>query len=131
MSISKEEVLMGRIKYEDLSDELKGNLNQLVAALNVIRKAYNKPMIVSSGYRSPAKNAAIGGAKKSHHMTCRACDFKDSDGLLDAWCLANQDLLEANGLWQEDPAATPGWVHLDQGVRDTTKKREHKRVFKP
>lgn len=131
MSISKSEILMGRIKEEDLSDELKANLDKLVAALNVVRSAYGKPMRVSSGYRSPAKNAAIGGSKKSHHMTCKACDFKDPDGALDAWLLENQDLLEANGLWLEDPSATPGWSHLDIGVRDTTRKREHKRVFKP
>ena len=122
---------MGRIKEEELSDELKTNLEKLTAALNEVRKAYGKAMIVSSGYRSPAKNAAIGGAKKSLHMTCLACDFKDTDGKLDAWCLANQDLLEKLGLWQEHPDATPGWCHIDLGTRDTTKKREYKRVFKP
>jgi uncharacterized protein YcbK (DUF882 family) len=131
MSISKSEILMGRIKEEELSDELKANLEKLTAALNGVRTAYGKPMIVSSGYRSPAKNASIGGAKKSHHMSCKACDFKDTDGSLDTWCLMNQDLLEKLGLWQEHPDATPGWVHLDIGERDTTKKREYKRVFKP
>lgn len=131
MSISKKEVLMGRIKEEELSDELKANLDKLVTALNVIRKEYGKPMTVSSGYRSPEKNAAIGGSKKSYHMQCLACDFKDSDGALDAWLLEHQDLLEANGLWQEDPGSTPGWSHIDAGTRDTSKKRKHKRVFKP
>tara|TARA_R110000868_G_scaffold66014_6_gene197017 strand:- start:11695 stop:12087 length:393 start_codon:yes stop_codon:yes gene_type:complete len=129
--ISKKEVLMGRIKEEDLSPELQANLDRLVTALNVVRAAYGKSMTVSSGYRSPANNAAAGGSKKSHHMSCMACDFRDSDGALDTWCLANQDLLEANGLWQENPGDTAGWCHLDIGTRDTTKKREHKRVFKP
>ena len=131
MSISKNEVLMGRIKEEELSPELKVNLDVLVKALNVIRSAYGKPMSVSSGYRSPDKNAAIGGSKKSHHMTCKACDFKDADGKLSAWCLVNQDLLEANGLWLENPEFTKGWTHLDTGLRDTKIKRKHKRVFNP
>jgi hypothetical protein len=129
--ITKEEILMGRIKYEDLSQELKDNLDRLVIALNVIRTAYGQIMRVSSGYRSPAKNAAIGGAKKSHHMNCMACDFKDADGKLDAWLLDNQDLLEANGLWLESPDHTPGWAHLDTGVRNTQIKRKHKRTFNP
>ncbi len=129
--ITKEEVLMGRVKYEDLTPELQANLDKLVDALNVVRTAYNQIMRVSSGYRSPAKNAAIGGSKKSYHMQCLACDFKDSDGKLDEWLLENQDLLEENGLWQENPGDTTGWAHLDLGTRDTTKKREHKRVFKP
>ncbi len=131
MTIKREEILMGRVKYEDLSDEMKANLDKLTAALNVIRAAYGKSMTVSSGYRSPDKNAAIGGAKKSHHMSCMACDFKDADGKLDAWLLENQDLLEANGLWLENPDQTLGWTHLDIGVRNTSVKRKHKRTFNP
>lgn len=33
------------------------------------------PIIVSSGYRSPALNVAIGGAKSSQHMTGEAADI--------------------------------------------------------
>ena len=33
------------------------------------------PVVISSGYRSPALNAAIGGAKASQHMTGEAADF--------------------------------------------------------
>ena len=33
------------------------------------------PIIVTSGYRSPALNAAIGGAAQSQHMTGEAADF--------------------------------------------------------
>lgn len=35
----------------------------------------NKPIIVLSGYRSPAVNAAVGGSKSSAHMTGHAVDF--------------------------------------------------------
>lgn len=131
LMITREEILMGRIKYEDLSPEMQENLEKLLVAVNEIRKAYGKPMIVSSGYRSPEKNAAIGGAKRSLHMQCLACDFRDADGKLDEWCLQNQDLLESLGLWQESPDHTPNWCHLDLGKRDTTKPRKHKRVFNP
>ena len=33
------------------------------------------PVLISSGYRSPALNAAIGGSKNSQHMTGEAADF--------------------------------------------------------
>lgn len=132
MSITKEEILMGRVKYEDLSQELKDNLDKLVIALNVVRTAYGKPMIVSSGLRTAVQNSALANsAKKSLHMVCKACDFKD-DGTLDAWCLANQDLLESAGLWQESPDSTPTWCHLDISTDRSTKiKRAYKRVFNP
>lgn len=132
MSVSREEILMGRISYDDLSQDMKDNLDRLVIAVNVVRTAYNKPMYVSSGYRSPQQNAALpNSAKRSLHMSCAACDFKDPDGELDKWCLANQDLLEKAGLWQESPESTPGWCHLDVGSRDTTIPRVYKRVFIP
>lgn len=35
----------------------------------------DKPIIVLSGYRSPAVNAAVGGSKSSAHMTGHAVDF--------------------------------------------------------
>ena len=131
--ITKEEILMNRIKYEDLTPEMKSNLDRLVVALNVVRTAYGKPMTVSSGYRSPEQNAALANsAKRSLHMELKACDFKDADGKLDQWCLEHQDLLESAGLWQENPANTGTWCHLDISTsRDTKKKREYKRVFNP
>lgn len=33
------------------------------------------PIIVSSGYRSPVVNAAVGGSRTSQHMTGEAADF--------------------------------------------------------
>lgn len=112
MSISRDEVLMGRDKDAPLTEEQEANLEVLLTALNKLRKAYGKPMIVTSGYRPPSVNAAVGGAKKSSHMSCQACDFRDHDGSLDEWCLENLDVLEECGLYLESPLHTPGWCHL-------------------
>lgn len=130
--ITKTEILMGRVKESDLPPEQQIALDKLCTALNVIRSAYGKPMSVSSGYRSPNQNASIGGAKKSYHMTCQACDFVDKDGSLDKWLSEHQDILEKAGLWQEHSDFTPGWAHLDIGIRPM-KSRPNclKRQFNP
>ncbi len=58
-------------------NQLKGNLQLLMQQLEVIRAAAgNKPVTVSSGYRSVAHNAAEGGAAKSKHVCCQAADIK-------------------------------------------------------
>jgi zinc D-Ala-D-Ala carboxypeptidase len=35
----------------------------------------DKPILISSGYRSPSVNAAVGGSKNSAHMSALAVDF--------------------------------------------------------
>tara|TARA_R110002012_G_scaffold196006_2_gene364279 strand:- start:472 stop:906 length:435 start_codon:yes stop_codon:yes gene_type:complete len=40
-----------------------------------IRREIDRPLIVSSGYRSPAHNARIGGAANSPHIHGRAVDI--------------------------------------------------------
>jgi zinc D-Ala-D-Ala carboxypeptidase len=52
------------------------NLKRLAQTLEKLRSALgNKPIVVTSGYRSPALNAAIGGSKNSRHMLGLAVDF--------------------------------------------------------
>ena len=110
--ITRAEVLMGRDAQYPLDAALEANLAKLLPALNVLREAYGQPMFVSSGYRPGPYNVAAHGAAHSNHMVCEACDFHDSDGSLDAWCLRNQHVLEHAGLYLEDPRNTPGWCHV-------------------
>ena len=52
------------------------NLKLLVdKVLDPLRDAYGKPIIVTSGYRSPALNAAVKGSKTSQHMKGQAADI--------------------------------------------------------
>lgn len=51
------------------------NLVNTCKELEKVRALLGKPILVSSGYRSPELNKAIGGATASHHMIGLACDF--------------------------------------------------------
>jgi hypothetical protein len=44
-----------------------------------IRKHFNKPIHISSGYRSKELNAKIGGAKNSQHTVGQAIDIDQGD----------------------------------------------------
>lgn len=52
------------------------NLERLVAnVLDPLREVWGKPIVVTSGYRCPELNKAVGGAKNSHHMQGMAADI--------------------------------------------------------
>jgi zinc D-Ala-D-Ala carboxypeptidase len=52
------------------------NLKRLAQALEVVRSALGgAPILVSSGYRSPALNKAVKGARNSAHVLGLAVDF--------------------------------------------------------
>lgn len=86
--------------------------------LEPIRAHYGVPIIYNGGlswYRSPALNAAVGGAANSQHMTGEAVD-------IEVWGVSNIDLarwVEANLTFDQltleawdgsDPSS--GWVHV-------------------
>ena len=52
------------------------NLKRLAGLLEQVRAEIGKPIIVTSGYRSPAVNAGIGGSKQSQHMFGCAADIR-------------------------------------------------------
>jgi len=56
------------------------NLTQLCKqVLEPIRQQYNKPIIISSGYRNAILNAMVGGASGSQHVQGTAMDIKTKD----------------------------------------------------
>lgn len=118
--------LLGDAKLEDLSSELQENVADLLIKLNKFRAEYGSPMYVTSGYRSPEHNAEIGGSKSSSHLTCQACDFKDTDGELKKFIANDPEILARCDLYMEDPESTPSWVHLQSRVI-----KSGNRVFKP
>jgi uncharacterized protein YcbK (DUF882 family) len=52
------------------------NLKRLCTWLEELRLRYNEPIIINSGYRSPAVNQLAGGSKTSNHLTGCAVDIR-------------------------------------------------------
>jgi len=111
--ISAAEVLKNRIKLDQLSTEQSNNLQLLLTRVNKLLAGYEVPVIVSSGYRSPALNASTAGAAlKSYHLQCAAVDIADADAKFWAYCAQHLAKCKQLGLWLEDKRWTPTWVHL-------------------
>lgn len=92
-------------------DDLLPNMLQVATALEVVRKAFGKPIHVTSCYRSPAVNAAVGGSTTSAHRFAYAADFEVADtGILEVckWCAAN--ILNYDQIIYE--FGETGWIHI-------------------
>lgn len=48
----------------------------LVSILDMLRNQIGKPVHINSGYRTPTRNKAVGGAKYSYHMRGMAADIR-------------------------------------------------------
>ncbi len=89
----------------------------------------NRPLIVSSGYRTKAINASIkGSAKISNHMLGKAVDIQDTQKVIQRWLKTPIGLksLEDADLYCEDFSFTKTWVHLQ-----TTRPNSGMRFFIP
>lgn len=57
-------------------DDIVANLLDLATALEGVRERLsNRPIIITSGYRTPAHNIAVGGVPWSYHLRGMAADF--------------------------------------------------------
>lgn len=59
-----------------IPEEAKRNIAALVdGVLDPLREAWGRPLTVTSGYRCPELNRAVGGSKSSHHCKGMAADI--------------------------------------------------------
>lgn len=133
--VSLSDYWMGRdAAYPELLTEaIRAAAGETVARANLLLSAYRsltkdeEPRRVNSGWRPPSVNAATpGAAARSKHMSGHAIDISDPEGDLDEWCMDHPEVLQTIGLWQEHPAATKGWCHLQ-----IVPPKSGKRVFFP
>lgn len=118
-----------RLGINNLPDEwATENLRQV--AINVfqpLRDAFDCPIFVSSGYRGPELNSAIGGSTRSQHMEGRALDL-DADVF--GRCTNSQifnyikENLEFDQLiWEFGDSVNPDWVHVSYVYGGDNRKR--------
>lgn len=68
------------LSYESDNEIAKANLWLLCNfLLETIRNAYDQPIFITSGLRSPEENKNVGGVSNSQHLTGEACDFTGKD----------------------------------------------------
>ena len=73
------------------NSHISGNLHVLARGLERVRLILNRPMIVTSGYRSPRVNALVGGVSTSAHLSGLAADFRVPGMSARDVCLAIKD----------------------------------------
>ena len=93
--------------------------SELVQVLQAIRDHFGAPVVITSGYRTAAHNAAVGGSKSSRHLLGRAADFWVEDTPVASVAAYAETLLPARGgigRYPKDashPKRRTGWVHID------------------
>ena len=88
----------------------------LTVVLQCIREHFGKPVTITSGYRTPAHNAAVGGAKSSQHLLGRAADIRVAGVSVEDVAAYTESLMPDWGGVGRYPAKAgraAGWVHVD------------------
>lgn len=100
--------------------EAKACLQRLaVEILQPIRDAWGQPIVISSGYRCPRLNAAVGGVKGSQHLLGQAADIKAANPKDNGKLFACIKSLVDSGkikvgqlIWEYGTKSCPKWVHV-------------------
>lgn len=103
--------------------EIQDNILMLAKELDKIRYEFGVPIYVTSWYRPPAINAAVGGARFSKHLTGMAVDIKIEGDLIDF-----QEKLDAGWFGALGYGARKGFVHLDMRNNKGWRSGGHKGV---
>ena len=101
------------------NSNIKENLECLCKnVLQPIRDKYGRAITITSGYRSPKLNAAVGGAKNSQHLLGQAADIKctaTSKAFLFNLIkdMINKDEIKVGQLiWEYGSKKEPNWIHV-------------------
>ena len=92
------------------------NMKQVCGQLELIRDYFARPIFITSGFRCPGLNDAIGGSATSQHMRGEAADFVVKDfqdetglGIVFDWCGHH---LNYGQLIFERPTNRKPWIHI-------------------
>lgn len=112
------------------SKEIEKSLTALINnVLDPLREKWGAPIRVSSGYRCPKLNKAIGGAAGSQHMKGEAADITSlSDSRNDNMALL-QLLLNSGIVFDQvisedvDSMGRPNWIHVSYTTKRANRKK--------
>ena len=101
----------------------KNNLIALVEnVLDPLREAWGQPIIITSGYRCPALNRAVGGSATSQHVTGEAADIRtvsdtveDNKALYELIKILNLPIDQCINEYGYD------WIHVSYSPRNRRK----------
>ena len=105
------------IKNEPHDDWVSEHLRSVAENIfQPLRDGLGVPIYVSSGYRSPELNTAIGGSSRSQHMEGRALDldadvFGDTSNC-DIFHYIKNNLTFDQLIWEFGDESSPDWVHV-------------------
>ena len=88
----------------------------LAVLLQAIREHFNKPITITSGYRTAAHNKSVGGAAYSQHLYGRAADIRVQGIPVEQLAAYAETCLPGTGgIGRYPPRAgrAVGWVHVD------------------
>ena len=100
---------------EAKSSSILANIKNLCeVVLEPLRQQVNEPVIISSGYRCPQLNRAVGGSPTSQHMTGEACDIHHSDPqkLRDWFAILQRGEFDQLIWERSSPRSTHYWIHV-------------------
>ena len=102
-------------RCKDGSDEILVD-EALVLLLQCIREHFGKAVTITSGYRTPAHNAKVGGSKSSQHLLGRAADIQVASTSVEDVAAYAESLLHTwggVGRYPVKAGRAKGWVHVD------------------
>ena len=133
------------LRVEHAEERVRENARFLCEKLlEPIREHFGQRLYITSGYRSPAKNAAIGGVATSEHLYVggkAAADFFVNATPLRAvfdWIRLKSKLPFDQVILEHDQSGTPACIHIASnsangarrlaGIRGTGTARDYKAV---